>query len=144
MHALFILCIILGSLSLLGASFVTTANLKNGGSYISRQQEYTEIPLVHEMRPFRKFGIPLKAATILTETNDNGKMSVVEEERILEIDEITQTLIGVMRVINEPTNNSYFTKGDVGIIVLSHALHMSGIGIGYIIGKLIIDQRKII
>ena len=80
MHALFILCIILGSLSWLGASFVTTANLKNGGSYISRQQEYTEIPLVHEMRPFRKFGIPLKAATILTETNDNGKMSVVEEE----------------------------------------------------------------
>ena len=84
----------------------------------------------------------MKAATILTETNDNGKMSVVEEERILEIDEITQTLIGVMRAINEPTNNSYFTKGDVGIIVLSHALHMSGIGIGYIIGKLIIDQRK--
>ena len=71
-------------------------------------------------------------------------MSVVEEERILEIDEVTQTLIGIMRVINEPTNNSYFTRGDVGIIVLSHALHMPGIGIGYIIGILIIDQRKII
>ena len=62
----------------------------------------------------------------------------------MEINEVTQTLIGIMRVINEPTNNSYFTGGDVGIIVLSHALHMSGIGIGYIIGKLIIDQRKII
>ena len=144
MHALFIVCIILGSLSWLGASFVTTANLKNGGSYISQQLEYTEIPSVHEMRPFRKIGIPLKAATILPGTSDNGKISVVEEERILEIDEITQNLIGIMRVINEPTNNSYFTKGDVGILVLSHALHMSGIGIGYIIGKLIIDQRKII
>ena len=144
MHALLIVCIILGSLSWLGASFVTTANLKNGGSYISQQLEYTEIPSVHEMRPFRKFGIPLKAATILPGTSDNGKISVVEEERILEIDEITQNLIGIMRVINEPTNDSYLTKGDVGIIVLSHALHMSGIGIGYIIGKLIIDRRKII
>jgi len=92
------------------------------------------------MRPFRQIGILLKAATILTATNGNGKMNVVEEERILEIDEVTQTLIGIMRVINEPTNNSYFTKGDIGIIVLSHALHSSGIRIGLIIGKLIIDQ----
>ena len=63
----------LGLLSWLGASFVTPANLKNGGGYISQQLEYTEIPLVHEIRPFHKFGIPLKAATILTETNDNGR-----------------------------------------------------------------------
>ena len=134
--------ITLGFLSSLGDSFITTSKLMSGASHNSQQLNHIEIPMTHEIRPFRKTGIPFHAATIFTESDDNEKMTIMEEERILQVDEVTQALIGMMRIINEPTSNSYFAKGEIDIIILSHALHLLGIGIGFLIGKLIIERQN--
>ena len=139
---LFIILIILSSFSWLGALFVTTQKLKNCVNYNSKQRSHIEIPTGHKIRPFRKTGIPCNAATIFTETNDDRKMTVSQEERIVEMDKLTQISGGMMRVNNESKSSSYFTKGDIAIIVLVHALHLSSIAIGFIVGKIIIEQQN--
>ena len=142
LQALFIILIILSSFSWLGASFVTTPKFKIGANYNSKQRSRIEIPTDHKIRPFRKTGIPCNAATIFTETNDDRKMTVSQEERIVEMDKLTQISGGMMRVNNEPKSSSYFTKGDIAIIVLVHALHLSSIAIGFIASKIIIEQQN--
>ena len=60
------------------------------------------------------------------------------------IDELRPDFKHALIFINEPANDLCFTKGDIGIIVLAHALHLSGGAIGFILGILFLEKLRTI
>ena len=129
-----------------GASYVTTRPVIHGPRRLQlNPQKHVRSSLFHEVKyitPFRRDFKFYSTAPHYIEKNHNKNMSENDEQDIHQkIDELRYCSTHTLSFINDTPNNSFLTRGELGIIVLAHALHLSGIAIGLVVGKFILETQ---
>ena len=129
-----------------GASYVTTRPVNHGPRRLQlNPQKHVQSSLFHEVKyitPFRRVFKFYSTAPHYIEKNHNKNMSENDEQDIHQkINELRYCSTHALSFINDTPNNSFLTRGELGIIVLAHALHLSGIAIGLVMGKFILETQ---